>query len=317
LFELVFKSKSIRLIDDSFPAFSVISNPKAPQMRVITILFLFLISNSLVAQDFDSTFSGPKAIKEIKADKFEELSGIAFSRVHAGVFYGRTDSGGKSSVYMFNADGEELGEIKLDKVENRDWEDIAVGPGPGGKSYIYIGEIGDNAAVHDEVFIYRIPEPTKLKPESEEKPEKIKLTYPGGARDAETLMVDPISGDIYIISKRDKKNNIYCLPAERFNDKEFELEKAGELNFTSSVAGDISADGNQILIKSYLNIYYWTRKPGESIEQALSREPLMLIYNPEPQGEAIGFQPDGKAYFTISEKRFDINPTLYRYEARN
>ena len=286
-------------------------------MRIITTLSLFLAYHSLVAQDFDSTFLGPKVIKEIKADKFEELSGIAFSQVHTGVFYGHTDSGGKSSIYIFNADGEELGQIKLDKVENRDWEDIAVGPGPGGNSYIYIGEIGDNAAVHDEIFIYRIPEPTKLTPESEVKPEKIKLTYPGGARDAETLMVDPISGDIYIISKRDKKNNIYCLPAARFNEKEAELEKVGELNFTSSVAGDISSDGNQILIKSYLNIYYWTRESGESIEQALSRAPLMLIYNPEPQGEAIGFQPDGKAYYTISEKRFDINPTLYRYEARN
>ncbi|MFT7424116.1 MAG: hypothetical protein ACI9O5_000049 [Algoriphagus sp.] len=287
-------------------------------MRIIIVLFLFLASNTiLIAQNFDSAFLGPKAIREIKADKFEELSGIAFSRVHAGVFYGHTDSGGKSSIYIFNADGEELGEIKLEKVANRDWEDIAVGPGPGGNSYIYIGEIGDNAAVHDEIFIYRIPEPTKLTPESEVKPEKIKLTYPGGARDAETLMVDPISGDIYIISKRDKNNNIYCLPAARFNEKEAELGKVGELNFTSSVAGDISSDGNQILIKSYLNIYYWTRKAGESIEQALSREPLMLIYNPEPQGEAIGFQPDGKAYYTISEKRFDINPTLYRYEARN
>jgi len=286
-------------------------------MRIITTLFLFLACHSLVAQDFDSIFLGPKVIKEIKAAKFEELSGIAFSQVHAGVFYGHTDSGGKSSIYIFNADGEELGEIKLDKVANRDWEDIAVGPGPGGNSYIYIGEIGDNAAVHNEIFIYRIPEPTKLTPESEVKPEKIKLRYPGGARDAETLMVDPISGDIYIISKRDKNNNIYCLPVARFNEKEAELEKVGELNFTSSVAGDISSDGNQILIKSYLNIYYWIRGSGESIVQALLREPVILIYNPEPQGEAIGFQPDGKAYYTISEKRFDINPTLYRYEARN
>jgi hypothetical protein len=218
---------------------------------------------------------------------------------------------------MFDSEGEELGKIVLAKTDNRDWEDIAVGPGPDGKSYIYIGEIGDNAAVHDEVFIYRIPEPDKLKPESEVKPEKIKLTYPGGPRDAETLMVDPISGDIYIISKRDKKNTIYCLPADRFNDKEAVLEKVGELNFTSSTAGDISSEGNQILIKSYLNIYYWIRKPGESIAQALTREPTMLLYNPEPQGEAIGFQQDGKGYYTISEKRFDILPTLYRYEARD
>ena len=287
-------------------------------MRIAVTCYIFFLNMSLAqSQDLDSTFSGPIMIKEIKGGEFEELSGIAFSQVHNGVFYGHTDSGGAASIYIFDSNGEELGKIDLLNTTNRDWEDIAVGPGPDGKSYIYIGEIGDNAAVHQEVFIYRIPEPTKLTPVSEQNPEKIKLTYPGGARDAETLMVDPMSGDIYIISKRDKKNTIYCLPAARFKEKEMELEKVGELNFTSSVAGDISTDGNQILIKSYLNIYYWTRKSGESIQQALSREPQKLIYNPEPQGEAIGFQPDGKAYYTISEKRFDITPTLYRYEARN
>jgi len=287
-------------------------------MRIaLSLIFGISILNITYAQTFDSTFKAPKAIKEIKKDKFEELSGIAFSKIHQGVFYGHNDSGGDAAVYMFNSEGEELGKIELEKATNRDWEDIAVGPGPDGKSYIYIGEIGDNLAIHSEVIIYRIPEPEKLKPESEVKPEKIKLIYPGGARDAETLMVDPISGDIYIISKRDKKNTIYCLPADRFKDKEAVLERMGELNFTSSVGGDISADGDQILIKSYLNVYYWTRKSGESVAQALLRDPVMLIYNPEPQGEAIAFQPDGNAYYTISEKRFDIFPTLYRYERRD
>jgi hypothetical protein len=287
-------------------------------MRIaLSLIFGISILNITYAQTFDSAFKAPKAIKEIKKDRFEELSGIAFSKIHQGVFYGHNDSGGDAAVYMFNSEGEELGKIELEKATNRDWEDIAVGPGPDGKSYIYIGEIGDNLAIHSEVIIYRIPEPEKLKPESEVKPEKIKLTYPGGARDAETLMVDPISGDIYIISKRDKKNTIYCLPADRFKDKEAVLERMGELNFTSSVGGDISADGDQILIKSYLNVYYWTRKSGESVAQALLRDPVMLIYNPEPQGEAISFQPDGNAYYTISEKRFDIFPTLYRYERRD
>jgi hypothetical protein len=100
-------------------------------------------------------------------------------------------------------------------------------------------------------------------------------------------------------------------------DKEAVLERVGELNITSSVGGDISSDGSKILIKTYQNVYYWTKKSGESIVQALMREPTILLYNPEPQGEAIGFQLDGSAYYTISEKRFDINPTLYRYERRN
>jgi hypothetical protein len=60
-------------------------------------------------------------------------------------------------------------------------------------------------------------------------------------------------------------------------------------------------------------VYLWERKSGESISEALARIPVKLPYIPEPQGEAIGFQTDGEAYYTISEKRFDITPVLYRY----
>ena len=44
--------------------------------------------------------------------------------------------------------------------ENRDWEDIAVGPGPvDGKNYVYVGEIGDNDAKYRFKRVYRFEEP--------------------------------------------------------------------------------------------------------------------------------------------------------------
>ena len=33
--------------------------------------------------------------------------------------------------------------------------------------------------------------------------DSINLVYPDGSKDAETLMVDPLNGDIYIITKRE------------------------------------------------------------------------------------------------------------------
>jgi hypothetical protein len=82
---------------------------------------------------------------------------------------------------------------------------------------------------------------------------------------------------------------------------------------TMSVAGDISRDGRQIIIKNYWVIYYWERKEGETVPEALSREPILLPYTPEPQGEAIAFFPNGKGYFTLSEKRMRVEPVLYKY----
>lgn len=85
------------------------------------------------------------------------------------------------------------------------------------------------------------------------------------------------------------------------------------IDLTMSVAGDISMDGTQILIKNYLVVFYWERDPSESIPEALARNPVILPYKPEPQGEAIAFAPNGKSYFTLSEKRSGIDPVLYRY----
>jgi hypothetical protein len=265
----------------------------------------------------DSIFTAPKKAGDLKNKEIDEASGIAFSRNHLGIIYTHNDSGGESVVYLIDSLGKEKGNIKLVGVKNRDWEDIAVGPGPDPKlNYIYVGEIGDNNAEYKSVRIYRFPEPKSLKEEMEAEPEVLKLSYPDGPRDAETLMVDPISKDIFIVSKRDSVNILYRAPQSAFSKKDFELEKVMELPFTMSVAGDISVDGKQILIKNYFTVFYWIRKEGESIPEALKRNPIILPYKPEPQGEAIAFHPNGKSYFTLSETRFKIKPVLYRYNKK-
>lgn len=281
------------------------------------VIILFFSFSCVNAQDeIITSFGEGVPIATLKNEGLDEISGLAISRFSPGVMYVHNDSGGEAAVYLLDSLGNNLGKIEFLDTENRDWEDIAVGPGKDGKSYIYVGEIGDNNAVHEEVVIYRVPEPSASNYTSQMAPEKMVLKYPGGARDAESLMVDPISGDIFIISKRDDLNTLYRLPTEKFGESEVELEELIKLPFTSATGADISADGSQILVKNYLVIYYWRRKAGESIAQAMSREPEELPYSPEPQGEAIGFRSDGKVFYTLSEKRFDLDPVLYKYTAK-
>jgi hypothetical protein len=268
----------------------------------------------LEKKSVQNIFTNQINIGLLENKEIEEASGMAFSRTHDGLIYTHNDSGGGRRVFVIDSLGKGLGVFKLKGVWNRDWEDIAVGPGPDPKlNYIYVGEIGDNQERYTNIFIYRFPEPEQFLEGMEVEPEVLKLTYPDGAKDAETLMVDPISKDIFILSKRDSLNILYKTNQDAFEKKEAVLEKLMELPFTMSVAGDISADGSEILIKNYFTVYYWTRNENETIEQALSRDPLILPYKPEPQGEAIGFHPNGKSYFTLSEKRFNIEPVLYRY----
>ena len=110
-----------------------------------------------------------------------------------------------------------LGDSNINGVTNRDWEDIAVGPGPiNGKQYIYIGEIGDNSAAYNLKYVYRVMEPDV---NSSQNPidttllniQTISFQYPDGRRDAETFNDYPLTKDIYIVSKREDSVRVYLL----------------------------------------------------------------------------------------------------------
>jgi len=132
----------------------------------------------------------------LESDAINEASGLAASRRNAGVFWVHNDSGDRNRIFALNELGEHLSVYTIAGARNWDWEDIATGPGPdSGRTYIYIGEIGDNKAVYDTKYIYRVPEP---RVDPDQAPidttlagvETIPFHYPDGRRDAETLMVD-------------------------------------------------------------------------------------------------------------------------------
>lgn len=276
-------------------------------------LLLLAFRISVLAFSQSTSHQAPEAIREINDKTLEEISGLAQSRVDSDRMYVHNDSGGEPVIYVLSLEKEPIAQLVLEGAENVDWEDIAVGSGPDGESYIYVGDIGDNLAVRDHVVVYRVKEPEALAKSQRIQAEKVVLTYPGGPRDAETLMVDPISNDIFIVSKREESNHVFRFKSEGFSKGEVELEHVAELGIGGAVGGDISHDGNQVIIKNYFEVYYWNRKSGNSIAETLAYEPEVLPYQPEPQGEAIGFDSRKPGYFTLSEKRFDIIPVLYRY----
>ncbi len=269
--------------------------------------------NASVIQKIDSLFLAGTPQGKLANPVLEEVSGLVVSHRYPNRLYVHTDSGGEAAVFVLDTLGNELGKLDLSGLSNRDWEDIAVGPGPNGSSYIYVAEIGDNEAKYDQIYLYRFAEPEQLQAIPSAAIDRVSLQFPGGPKDAESLLVDPISGELYLVSKREAKNTLYRVPANGFEKGNALLEKLHSFDFTSSVAADVSRDGSQILIKNYLQVFYWTRQANQSLSEALQAAPLRLPYIPEPQGEAIGFNFKGDAYFTLSEKRNGIIPTLYRY----
>ena len=187
------------------------------------------------------------------------------------------------------------------------------------KSYIYLGDIGDNYALRKYITIYRIEEQPIWAKDSLIKANAvpIHLKYPDGPKDAETLMVDPLQKLIYIVSKRKDTVNVYTTPlAYKPNDtlmltQRCKLFFAGIKPFKWITAGDISKDGQQILLKSYEKVYYWQRATDNEHGMAGTAKTTAgnCYYQVEKQGEAIGFTPDGKGYYTTSEGVF--SPIYY------
>lgn len=239
-----------------------------------------------------------------------EISGIAASRANPGLLYIHNDSGNPNQVYLTDGTGADKGTLTLTQESNRDWEDIAVGPGPvAGKSYIYVADIGDNDAKYKTILIYRFPEPDltgKTLPVTLDinEVDKIELRYPDGSRNAETLMVDPQTKDLYIASKENNVSKIYTARYPQNTTAITTLTPLIKLLFNKATGGDIAADGTEILLRNKEAIWYWKLSPGTSILAGLLTKPQYAPYfNNEPQGEGIGFAADGSGYYTDTEVR--------------
>lgn len=260
-------------------------------------------------------------VYRIKDNRLDEISGIVASKVNKDIYYVHNDSGGKSEVYALNSKSKVVSVIALQGVQNRDWEDIAIGPGPDeNSSYIYIGEIGDNRAQYQQIYLYRFKEPILNKSNRKQTAllkiteiDTIRIIYEDGPKDAETLFLDPVSGDAYIVSKRELQVGVYHAKAV-LDTREINLAtRVLTLDFPLAVGGDITQNRDKIIIKTYEKVFYWPVAADQSIVEALAVEPTELPYTPEPQGEAICWSADGIHYLTISEKHKEKPLFLYKY----
>jgi len=301
------------------------------------LIFLTLIFNfSFLVLLAEPQFGNQQDLGLLELAGLTEASGIAASQKNADVFWLHNDSGGDNKIYACNNSGEHLGDYTLSGIVARDWEDIALGPGPvSGESYVYVGDIGDNSGAYSTKYIYRFIEPVvsaSQSPVSETISDitTLAIQYPEDARyDAETLMIDATSLDLYVVTKRFSFSDpggfdiIFRIPYPYSSRETIIMEQVATIDipatfvptagYFGSVAGDASYNGEEILIKTYSHVYYWYKEIGEDFWDAFNREPFICPYIQEPQGEAIGWKSDSMGYYTTSEEPLGIEAHLYFY----
>jgi hypothetical protein len=282
---------------------------------------------------FELEYSAPFGLAQ--SDKFQstadhkgtsdliEASGIVASISNPGYLWSHQDKNNTNEIFLIDAStGETVASYSLELIFNRDWEDIEIGPGPiEGINYLYVGEVGDNDRVYRDYKIYRFEEP-KLQDIhlgnknqiANELIETITFTYPDRLKhDVETLLLDPWTKDLFLVTKRDFFSIIYVLPYPQSTQENIRPIRVGEFPFTRAVGGNISRDGKEMLIKTYDFILHWERNTDETMVDMFKSIPQRAPYNPtEPQGEAICFD-ESKGYYTLSEFSNAIVPVLYHY----
>lgn len=281
------------------------------------ILSIFLCPTNLCAGE--PVFGDRVDPGLIEYDDITEASGIAASRKNANVLWIHNDSGGKNSIFAMNMHGKHPGIYYIDGVTARDWEDIAAAPGPiAGEHYLYPGDIGDNHLDHSYLYIHRVIEPV-VNPTQEPNAttltgvETITFQFPDGNHDAETLMVDPVSKDGYIISKREGNARVYRFPYPQSNTGIVVPEYVTSLEINHVVGGDISFSGQEVILKTYFPVFYYDCKPEQRLREVFANKPVILPYILEPQGEAICWEAHANGYFTTSEEFLNIPAHLYFY----
>ncbi|GAA4447127.1 hypothetical protein GCM10023189_03100 [Nibrella saemangeumensis] len=287
-------------------------------MRLILTLFFALLvqaCNLTAVQTSEARFSSDPTASAIQAGQIDEASGLVDSRSMPGNLWVQEDSGAPGVLALLGHNGQVKGKTAIPNAQNRDWEDIAVGPGPqSGITYLYIGDIGDNGGQQQTYTIYRLPEP-KSQNEPVTQVDRITFRYPDGSRDAEALLLDPKTRDLWVVTKREENAQLFRLPYPQSTTEVTTAQAYGEIPLVSGVTGgDISPDGSEILLRSYLSIMYWKRQGDELLADALQkRSPRSLPYRIEPQGEAVCFDRDGRGYFTLSERNNAASVSLYYY----
>lgn len=185
-----------------------------------------------------------------------------------------------------------------------------LGPCPAG-TCVFLGDIGDNGSSRSKIRVYRVAEPNV----SVGKPvgtvanvayDMFEFQYEGGARNAETLMVHPVTGDLYIVSKVSSGvSSVFRIPAPTSPTSSPVLihpaatvQPPGGSNLFTG--GTVHPCADRVLLRTYTGLWeYRLQKPP--FESVFATTPVEVPSALETQGEAVTYKSDGLGYVTASE----------------
>ena len=267
--------------------------------------------------ELSPAYGSPTTVGKIASDDITESSGLAASPCQSNVFWTHNDSGDDAFIFAMDQKGNHLGTWKVANARNADWEDMAAFKDGTGQCFIYIGDIGNNKRERDEHRVYRVREPvasdsnvgsTRKNPLETEPADVTVFKYPDTPFDAETMLVQPQTGDIYVLTKRiDGPALVFKIKPDFGSATPVRAERIGEVSLPAVpngllTGGAVSPDGKRVVVCDYSAGYELTNASG-NFDEIWKQKPIPVNLGDRRQGEAVAFAADGRSIFTTSEKK--------------
>jgi hypothetical protein len=269
---------------------------------------------------------GEGIVARLDFSEVPEGSGMAVSAYDAQRLWLINDSGNSDDLIAFDIASGSYRNLELKGGGNRDWEDLEAFDWDG-ESWLAVGDIGDNAARRDHITVYLLPEPQDLSADEVDARITLRLSYPDGARDAESLAVDGEDGTLYLLSKREAFPRLYrvALPAKSAQGRhELTLTYLGEVRSIPApteeerrrneygkfraqpTAMSFFAPARRIALLTYGSAYIAPLGADGDWLAALN-EALCRLPTPElPQAEAVAVDADGWVLATSEGRRAPV-----------
>ena len=227
--------------------------------------------------------------------RITESSGLARSGYRRALLWTHNDKGDAPRLFAVRWDGTTVAVVGLQVPAAVDWEAISHRRGADGRSWLYVGDIGDNTRQRDEIMVHKVAEPTAVR--STTLPvTTYRMRYEDGRHDAEALLVHPTTGRVYVVPK--DGSGVYAAPEVLRSDTVNVLRRVSWSPSTVT-DGAFLADGRMVL-RSY-GAAFVSRGPGQPH--------VVVPLPPTYQGESLTPAPGEQSVLVGSE---GANSPVYR-----
>jgi len=192
------------------------------------------------------------------------------------------DSGDTARVFTVDiATGKTVG-VTHWSPDPEDLESLA----PAGPHEVWAGDTGDNGHDRSSITVTRVPVGAGDRTVDAT---AYRLVYPDGPHDAETLLADPASGRLYVVSKSPLGGTVYAAPAHLETGVDNQLTALGSV-LGMATDGSFFPDGKHIVIRNYTSASVYSF-PGLELQGS-------WVLPAQRQGEGLGVAADGSLYLS-------------------